>query len=80
MNTMEKLNALFRRVFNNDSIELTPQTTANDVDGWDSLSHMNLILAIEVEFQVEFSQKEAFGFQNVGELATCIDQKLAKPG
>jgi acyl carrier protein len=80
MGTMEKLNDLFRRVFNNDSIELTPQTTANDVDGWDSLSHMNLILAIEVEFQIEFTQKEAFGFQNVGELATFINQKLATRG
>ncbi len=76
METMEKLNTLFRRVFNNDSIELTPQTTANDIDGWDSLSHMNLILAVELEFNLEFTQKEAFGFQNVGELAACIDQKL----
>jgi acyl carrier protein len=80
MSTMEKLNVLFRRVFNNDSIELTLQTTANDVDGWDSLSHMNLILAVEVEFQIEFTQKEAFGFQNVGELAACIDQKLVNRG
>jgi acyl carrier protein len=78
MDTMEKLTDICKRVFDDASIVLTPGTTANDVDGWDSLSHMNLIISVESDFKIEFSQKEAFGFRNVGELAACIDKKLVQ--
>ena len=76
MTTMDKLTGIVRRVFDDDSIVLTPLTTANDVTGWDSLSHINLIVAIEAECRIEFTQKEALGFRNVGELADFIDKKI----
>lgn len=76
-NISDQLTSIFKMVFDDESIELTPQTTANDIDGWDSLSHVNLILAIENEFNIEFDQREALGFKNVGELLTCIDTKVS---
>jgi acyl carrier protein len=78
MQTLDTLTAIFRRVFDDVAISLSPATTSNEIEGWDSLSHMNLILAIEEEFQLEFTQREAVGFRNVGELVSCIDKKVAE--
>jgi acyl carrier protein len=50
--------------------------TADDVDGWDSLSHVNLILTIETRFNIKFTQKELLTFKNVGDLMDCIRRKL----
>lgn len=77
MNTMETLNQIFRMVFDDDGIEVTPQMTANDVDGWDSLSHVNLITTIETKFNIRFTQKELLKHRNVGDLLADIDRKLA---
>lgn len=77
MTTTERLTKVFRNVFGDDSIELTPATTADDIEGWDSLSHINLIIAVEIEFGIEFKQNEIQGFANVGELMASIDRKLA---
>jgi len=76
MATMEILTEVFRLVFDDPQIELTPQTTSDDIDGWDSLSHVNLILAVADRFQISFKPKEALGFKNVGDLARCIESKL----
>ena len=75
MDLQERLNPIFREVFENDSINITPQTTANDVEGWDSLSHVTLILAIETEFKIRFTQKELMTFKNVGDLMAFIRVK-----
>ena len=77
MTTMENLNRIFCLVFDDDSIRVTPETTAHDVDGWDSLSHVNLITAIEANFGIRFSQKELLKQRNVGSLIADIDRKLA---
>ena len=77
MEIHDRLQTVFRTVFANDTIELTPQLTADDVDEWDSLSHINLMLAIELEFGIEFDQSEIQNFANVGELITSIQLKLA---
>jgi len=77
MNTLEKLNALFCEVFDDEEIKIHPAITANDVDGWDSLSHVNLIVAVEGTFGIRFAQKELLTFKNVGDLLTCIEKKLA---
>lgn len=77
MTTMEQLNAIFCRVFDDDDIKIHPAMTANDVDGWDSLSHVNLIVAVEGAFAIRFNQKELLTFKNVGDLLNCIDRKLA---
>ena len=76
MTTMEKLTGIFRTVFDNEDITIGPETTANDVDGWDSLAHVNLILAVEKGFAIRFTQKELLTFKNVGDLVRSIESKL----
>jgi acyl carrier protein len=76
MTAMEKLNGIFCEVFDDDTLEIAPEMTANDVDGWDSLSHVNLIVAVEARFNIRFSQKELLTFRNVGDLLNCIERKV----
>ena len=77
MTTMETLTSVFRRVFDYPEITLTPETTADDVEGWDSLSHVNLITAVENCFNIRFKPKEVVSFKNVGDMARCIESKLS---
>lgn len=77
MDLKERLTKVFHNVFDNDTIELTPGLTADDVDEWDSLSHINLMIAIELEFGIEFLQSEIQNFANVGELTETIEKKIA---
>ena len=56
--TYKKLTKVFREVFDDDSIELTPETTANDIDDWDSIEHINLIAAVEDAFGMRFQMRE----------------------
>lgn len=65
-------------VFDDDTIQIRPDMTANDVDGWDSLSHVNLIVAIEARFGIRFTQKELLKQRNVGDLISNIELKLAE--
>jgi len=76
MSTLDRLNEIFREVFDDDDISVSPTTTANDVEGWDSLSHVNLIITVEARFNIRFSQKELLTFRNVGDLLNCIEGKL----
>lgn len=78
MNLWDRLTKVFRMVFQDDSIELKPETTSDDIEGWDSLSHINLIIAIEIEFGIEFKLNEIQNFANVGELEKCIEDKISK--
>jgi len=78
MTTMESLTEVFRLVFDDDSIILAPETTAGDIDGWDSLSHVNLITAVEARFKIRFTQKELLTQRNVGDLAKAIDAKTGR--
>jgi acyl carrier protein len=73
---MKRLNELFCEVFDDDTLVIESSMTANDVDGWDSLSHVNLIVAVENSFAIRFSQKELLTFKNVGDLLSCIEKKL----
>lgn len=72
----KKLTGIFQEVFDNPGINLAPETTADDIEEWDSLTHINLILMVELRFNIEFSQKELMGFRNVGQMAACIKGKL----
>jgi acyl carrier protein len=74
---MEKLNTIFCTVFDDSDIAIKPETTANDIDGWDSLSHVNLIVAVEAGFGIRFNHREILSFKNVGDLHNCIASKLA---
>jgi acyl carrier protein len=74
----EKLNGVFRSVFADDTIVVTPQTTADDVDDWDSLAHVRLILTTERTFGVKFSAYEVNQLRNVGQLVELVQAKLAR--
>ena len=78
METIAALTPIFRQVFDDDSIVLTRNTTANDIDGWDSLTHMNLVLALEGMFKIRFALGELPSLKNVGDLADLTKKKLAK--
>jgi acyl carrier protein len=68
----EKLNEIFVDVLDLDEVKLTDETSANDIEEWDSLSHIQLIVAIEKEFKVKFTSKEIMSWKNVGEMVDCI--------
>ncbi len=78
MSTMEQLNDIFCQVFDDEDIKIAPEKTANDIDGWDSLSHVNLIVAVEGHFGIRFTQKELLTFKNVGDLLKAIESKINK--
>lgn len=73
---MNRLTGVFQRAFDDETLRLTRGTTAQDVERWDSLMHINLIVAIEREFKVRFTTREISGLQNVGELIDIISGKL----
>ena len=70
-----KLTALFHDVFDDDTIQVTPELTADDVDEWDSLSHIRLVLAVEKQFGLKFSAAEVGRLKNVGEFVALIEAK-----
>ena len=72
-----RLTEIFMDIFDLDSIELTPETTADDVSGWDSLTHIRLILTIQKAFQIKFSTSEVGNLKNVGDLVRLIKARLA---
>lgn len=72
----EKLNEVFRDVFDDENITVTETTNADDIEDWDSLSHINLVVAVEKEFGVKFSMGETQKMKNVGEMADLIISKL----
>ena len=72
----EQLTKVFREVFGDDTITLDEQTTADQIEGWDSMSHINLIIAIEIAFGIEFTNEEIRSFDNVGDMQLCITGKI----
>jgi acyl carrier protein len=67
-----RLGEIFQDVFDEDSIKVTPELSAKDVDGWDSLAHIRLILTVEKAFKVKFSTSEIGKLEKVGDLVTLI--------
>lgn len=70
-----KLNRVFQDVFDDDSIRVTPRTTANDIEDWDSLEHITLISAVERTFRMKFRMSEISSMKNVGEMADIIHSR-----
>lgn len=68
----EKLNEVFCDIFDDDDITVTDATTADDIEGWDSLEHINLIAAVEQEFGMKFNMGQIVAMKNVGEMVDII--------
>ena len=75
---LSELTDLFRDVFERPDLTLTRQTTAQDVEGWDSVNHINVIVAAEMHFGVKFKTAELDEMKNVGELVDLIGQKMKR--
>jgi acyl carrier protein len=75
MKCLEALNSVFRQVFGPATPSITPTTTPQDIDGWDSMAHLNLIAAVELRFKIRFEPKELRSIKTVGDLARLIDTK-----
>ena len=72
----EQLNEVFRDVFDDEDITVNDATTADDIEDWDSLEHINLIVAVEKKFNVKFNMGEVNKFKNVGEMVDAILAKM----
>ena len=71
----ERLNEVFRDVFDEEDLTVSDETTAADVDGWDSHMHISLIDAVEEEFDIRFDMKTVVKLKNVGEMVDVIEQE-----
>ena len=75
----QRLTEIFREVFDDPSLVLTPEMKAGDVPDWDSLNHINLIVAVEARFKIKFKSTELESLRNVGHLVELIEKKLNPP-
>jgi acyl carrier protein len=71
-----RLAGVFNDVFDDETIEITPQLAAKDVDGWDSLTHIRLILSVEKAFKIRFTTAEVGNLANVGDLVALIRARV----
>ena len=70
-----RLNEVFRDVFGDPSISVTPSTTSADIEDWDSIEHINLVAAVENEFGLRIKMREVSGMKNVGEMMDIIAER-----
>ena len=75
---LNKLNEIFSDLFDMDGIEISRDTTAADVNGWDSLMHITLVSEVEEAFGIKFTMKQILEMQNVGEMIDLIIEKGGK--
>jgi len=75
-NTLAEIQEIFCDVLDNEEIILNDGTSANDIDEWDSLSHIQLIVALEKHFKIKFTSREILSWKNVGEMIDSINIKL----
>ena len=71
----ERLTVVFRDVFDDEALEISDTTTAEDIEEWDSIEHITLISAVENEFKVRFKMGEVSGMKNVGEMVKIIEER-----
>ncbi len=75
---LSTLNEIFIDVLDNDSIKLELITTAKDIEEWDSLSHIQLVVAVEKKFKIRFTTQEIQNWKNVGDMIGSIENKMKK--
>jgi acyl carrier protein len=73
--TLEQIRQVMEDVFDIDDLALSESTTADDIEEWDSLSHIRLIVALERKFKIKFKNSELEGLMNVGDLVRVVDSK-----
>ena len=69
-----ELSGVFRKVFKNEDLEISEKTTSEDIEHWDSLNNMILVVMIEDHFNIRFDLDEVQNLKNVGDLCTCIEK------
>lgn len=75
LNVIGQLNSLFEEIIDKGPVRLSEATVPTDVDGWDSLTHIQLVVAVEEHFDIKFTSEEILLWQNVGEMIDCILSK-----
>ncbi len=73
---LEDLNNIFLELFNRSDMSIKRETTAKDIEGWDSLMHVRIIISIEQNYNISFSASEATSFDNVGDILDLINSKI----
>lgn len=76
---LSQVTDVYRTVLKNPDLILNMETTAQDVDGWDSLNHTILMAEVQKHFKIKFSLKEIIRFRNVGDMVTLLEEKLQHP-
>ncbi len=72
----EEVTKIFQEVFDDDELEICSTTTADDIDDWDSLEQINLIVLMEKKFSIKFNLQEVSALENVGGIVDLIEQKI----
>ena len=75
--TLERIQAICRDVFDDAGLVVRPETTAVDVENWDSISHFNLIVATEREFNVKFTTADITSIESIGDLVSLVEKKAS---
>lgn len=75
-NIMERLEKIFKIVFNNETLKISLETCADDIEGWDSLQHMNLLAMIEKEFSIQFEIDDIIMMEKVADIIECIKMRV----
>jgi acyl carrier protein len=75
---LQQLSEVFRDVFDDEAITLRPETTADDIDGWDSQAHVTLVVATEMRFGIRFRTAELESLHNVGDFVHLIRNRMSQ--
>jgi acyl carrier protein len=73
---LKEVTEVYRKVLKQPELELKPETTANDVEGWDSLNHTILMSEVQKHFNIKFALKEMIKFRNIGDMLSVIEEKI----
>ena len=72
MDVLDKIQSVFRDIFDDENLVITEETAASDIDGWDSFAQMQIIMGIEELFNIKFSTDDVIGLKNVGDIVKVV--------